>query len=96
MSDLDLNGDGVIDLDEFCRWYFTGMKPFNNTTKSMLIVKNQAVTVLDLLAKEDIQKLIKEDKRMTKHKVKLQFNEPTEDHFLEGCVHILGPVTEKL
>lgn len=29
LADLDLNKDGVIDFDEFCRWYFTGMKPYN-------------------------------------------------------------------
>ena len=26
LKDLDLNEDGVIDFDEFARWYFTGMK----------------------------------------------------------------------
>lgn len=33
---------------------------------------------------------------MTKHKIKLQFNEPSEDHYIEGYVHCLGPVTDKL
>lgn len=36
MRDLDMNNDGVIDLDEFARWYFTGMKSYNGTTRSML------------------------------------------------------------
>jgi hypothetical protein len=36
LDDLDLNKDGVIDFDEFCRWYFTGMKPYNDSTRSML------------------------------------------------------------
>lgn len=36
MTDLDLNGDGVIDKKEFSRWYFTGMKAYNGDTRNML------------------------------------------------------------
>ena len=31
-----MNGDGVIDMIEFSRWYFTGMKPYNNTRRTMM------------------------------------------------------------
>ena len=30
MKELDLNGDGVIDVKEFSRWYFSGMKSYSN------------------------------------------------------------------
>jgi Ca2+-binding EF-hand superfamily protein len=30
VKDLDLNNDGVIDLKEFSRWYFTGLKSYND------------------------------------------------------------------
>lgn len=33
MKDLDLNGDGVIDEEEFSRWYFSGMKAYNGEKK---------------------------------------------------------------
>jgi Ca2+-binding EF-hand superfamily protein len=28
LKDLDLNNDGVIDVSEFARWYFSGMKTY--------------------------------------------------------------------
>lgn len=36
LVDLDMNKDGVIDLKEFSRWYFTGMKPFNGSRRTLL------------------------------------------------------------
>jgi hypothetical protein len=36
LRDLDLNNDGVVDIDEFCRWYFTGMKPYNGGRRTLL------------------------------------------------------------
>lgn len=54
MKDLDLNGDGVIDKEEFSRWYFTGMKPYNGETRSILQMRNQTSTILDVLAKDEI------------------------------------------
>lgn len=96
LKDLDLNGDGVIDQKEFARWYFTGMKSYNGATRSMLQISNQTSTVFDVLAKEDIQKLIKDDKSMTKHRIKIQFNEPPESYYGELIYHLLGPFTEKM
>lgn len=54
MKDLDLNGDGVIDEEEFSRWYFSGMKAYNGEKKSMIQMRNQTSTIFDVLAKEDI------------------------------------------
>ena len=36
LKDLDLNGDGVIDIDEFARWYFSGMRPYSGLKRSLL------------------------------------------------------------
>lgn len=94
MKDLDLNGDGVVDQAEFSRWYFTGMKSYNSNTRSMLQMRNQTSTIFDILAKEDIMKLLHEDQTMTKHKVKIQFNEPVDAYHIEITVHPFGPFTE--
>jgi Ca2+-binding EF-hand superfamily protein len=36
LKDLDLNGDGVIDMKEFSRWWFTGKKEFNGSRRKIL------------------------------------------------------------
>ena len=93
MKDLDMNGDGVIDLDEFSRWYFTGMKSYNGPSRSMLQTRNSTATILDILSKENIQNIIKDDKSMTKHRIKIQFNDPPEAYYAEIIYHLLGPYT---
>ena len=52
LIDLDLNKDGVIDLSEFCRWYFTGMKPYNGGRRSLLKFGAQSVALMDALKEE--------------------------------------------
>lgn len=66
-KDLDLNHDGVVDFEEFCRWYFSGMKPYNGGTRSMLQVAQKTSSIFEALKKEDIAAILKKDKRMTKH-----------------------------
>lgn len=36
LADLDMNKDGVIDMDEFSRWYFAGMKPFSENKRLLM------------------------------------------------------------
>ena len=38
LKTLDLNGDGVIDIHEFARWYFSGMKSFGSFKRSLFKV----------------------------------------------------------
>lgn len=59
-------------------------------------MRNQTSTIFDVLAKEDIQKIINEDKSMTKHRIKIQFNDPPESYYAEIIYHLLGPFTEKM
>jgi len=35
-NSLDVNGDGVIDYQEFRQWYFSGMKQFSGSKVSMI------------------------------------------------------------
>jgi len=58
LEDLDLNHDGTIDFDEFCRWYFTGMKAYNGAKKSMLQVGMKTTSVFEALKSEDLAKII--------------------------------------
>ena len=39
LKDLDVNKDGVIDLSEFCRWFFTGMKSYGGVNRTLLRLK---------------------------------------------------------
>lgn len=94
MKELDLNGDGVIDIKEFSRWYFSGMKSYSSNKKSMIIMKNRATDIMQILAKKNIQKLIEKDKSMTRHKVQIKFNEPPEQNYVHAKFHLFGPFTE--
>ena len=52
LIDLDLNKDGVVDLDEFCRWYFTGMKPYNGTRRTLLQLGSKSMKLASVLEEE--------------------------------------------
>lgn len=36
VTDLDINGDRLIDLDEFASWYFSGMKDYSRSHRTFL------------------------------------------------------------
>jgi len=46
LKSLDLNGDGVIDFEEFSRWYFSGMRPYNDTKHTMLLFGKGGLSIL--------------------------------------------------
>ena len=96
VADLDLNKDGVIAFDEFCRWYFTGMKPYTNTTRSMLQVGSKTANIFDAMAKEKLIEMIKSDKSLSKHKFSIGFNEPPEAYIADMSFHFCGPVTQTM
>ena len=39
LKDLDINKDGVIDLNEFSRWFFTGMQSYGGVSRTLLKLK---------------------------------------------------------
>ena len=49
-----MNGDGVIDTKEFSRWYLTGMKSYNDSTRRLLQIKGHADSVFDILFKNEL------------------------------------------
>lgn len=74
LADLDLNHDGTIDFEEFCRWYFTGMKPYTGAKRSMLQVGMKTTTLFEALKSENLSQIISQDQRLTKHKMSVKFN----------------------
>ena len=40
MKDLDLNRNGVLDAQEFSRWYFSGMRSYRKKTRRILRMRN--------------------------------------------------------
>jgi Ca2+-binding EF-hand superfamily protein len=39
MKDLDMNGDGFVDIHEFTRWYLTGMKSYSDAERNIMKTK---------------------------------------------------------
>lgn len=52
LKDLDMNGDGVIDLSEFSRWYFTGMKSYSGARRTLLKMGGHSQKLLDSVKEE--------------------------------------------
>lgn len=95
-KDLDLNHDGVIDFEEFARWYFTGMKPYNGAQRSMLQVARKTTSIFEALKKENIANILHKDRRITKHNVTLSLNNPPDGQRVQVKAHVFGPETARL
>jgi len=52
LKDLDMNNDGVVDLEEFTRWYFTGMKPYNGARRTMLKLGSKTAGLMKVASEE--------------------------------------------
>lgn len=76
LKDLDLNKDGVVDLDEFKRWYFTGMKPYNGARRSLLRYGGKAKKLVDTVKEEARNALLTEDLKTKHNKISIGFNAP--------------------
>lgn len=75
MDDLDMNEDGVIDMSEFSRWYFTGMKSFNDNKKRLLKLGKHSRSIFNKLAEKSKADLGKEITTKS-NKMLLGFNRP--------------------
>ena len=91
MIDLDLNGDGTIDPHEFARWYFTGMKPYNGSTKTLLKIGNKAASIFNAMA-DKTKQAFEEDLKTRSHKISVSLNDPGEDvgYTMETAIHVCG------
>jgi hypothetical protein len=50
MTDLDLDGSGDIDIDEFARWYFVGMNSYSDNQRAMLTGNSVASSMIDKIS----------------------------------------------
>lgn len=70
------------------------MKPYNNSTRSMLQVGSKTSSIFDALSTQKLTEMIKADQSLSKHRFSIGFNEPTEAYVAEASFHFCGPWTE--
>lgn len=75
-KDLDLDHNGSIDFEEFSRWYFTGLKPYNGSTRSMLQIATKTSSVFEAMKNKEITDILNKDQKLTKHRVCINLNSP--------------------
>ena len=76
LVDLDLNKDGVVDLDEFCRWYFTGMKPYNGGRRTLLQLGSKSMKLINVLEEETKNILLSQELKTKSSSMSIGFNVP--------------------
>ena len=76
LKDLDLNGDGVIDMKEFSRWWFTGKKEFNGSRRTVLKAGNVATKLISTVGDATRQALLSEPLDTKTHTISIGFNAP--------------------
>ena len=57
MRDLDMNNDGLVDLNEFSRWYFTGMKALREHTRTVMKTKSLASCAIESMSGDILDSL---------------------------------------
>ena len=93
LKDLDLNNDGVIDLKEFSRWYFTGMQSYSDAKRTMLKLGNRTRTIFSALKGGSKSAILDQDLKVKKHSFQVSFNEPeVQNTKVSGNIYIGGDV----
>ena len=91
-----MNGDGTIDFDEFKRWYFSGMKSYTGSKRTMLKLGKTTVNLYDAI-KDDAISSLKTDLKVRKHKFGVGFNTPENPGFtLDLGLYPVGPRHNKV
>ena len=48
----------MIDLEEFCRWYFTGLKSYNDRTRNMLVLSKAGLSLGKAIASSEVYNIV--------------------------------------
>lgn len=76
LRDLDLNKDGVVDFDEFTKWYFAGMKSYSGARRTLLKVGQKSKKLIESLADEAKNALLCEELKTKTNKISIGYNAP--------------------
>lgn len=76
IEDLDVNKDGVIDLNEFCKWWFSGFQSYDTYRRVMIKMKTKGKNALETFRNGNIGEVLTGQLSTKKHKVKVGFNTP--------------------
>ena len=74
-KNLDLLGDGVINIQEFSRWYFSGMQSYGSNKRSLLKFHGQAAKIFEIAKRKARLALVGKELKVKSHKISLGFNE---------------------
>lgn len=85
-----MNEDGVIDLEEFSRWYFTGMKPYTGASRTMMKLGKHSISIFNKLA-EEAKTLLPSELVHKDNNFSLSLNAPEDPKTrISATVHICG------
>ena len=88
LKDLDVNGDGVIDLGEFKRWWFSGLKSYSGQKRSMLFAKKKANDMLKAIVSGNFaDSPLSGNLKTQDHEIEVSFNAP-KDEGLKVSAHV--------
>ena len=76
MKDLDINKDGVVDFDEFRRWWFSGFKSYSGARRSMIKMKKKAKNALDALVQGNLDSPLNGTLSVKHHSAEITYNSP--------------------
>ena len=65
-----------MDLDEFCRWYFTGMKPYNGSRRSLLQLGSKSMKLASVLEEEVKNVLLSKELKTKTSSISVGFKVP--------------------
>ena len=71
-----MNGDGIIDMKEFSKWWFTGKKEFNGSRRAVLKTASVATKLISTVGEATRQVLLSEPLDTKTHNVAISFNAP--------------------